>query len=62
MNDCLDDYIFLVDCNQDVLNLIVKLSYNNFYEEEIIVLDDQEFLMKEYEGHFFLRKGDLLQR
>ena len=46
-DDCIDNYIFLVDHNQDALNHVIQLSYDLFYEEENVILDDQEFLMKE---------------
>jgi len=59
---CIDDYMFLVDYNLDVLNHAVQTSCDHLYEEEVVVLDDQELLMKEQGGHLFLSKGEFMQR
>lgn len=62
VDGCRDDHMFLADYNQDVLNPAIQLSYDHFYEEEVVILNDQELLMKEQGGHLFLSKGECMQR
>jgi hypothetical protein len=56
-DDCIDNYIFLVDHNHNFLSPTIQLSCDHYYEEEIVTLDDQELLSKEPEGHLFPSKG-----
>ena len=36
VDDCLDNYTFLVDHNQCVSNTALSLFYDHFYEEEVV--------------------------
>jgi hypothetical protein len=57
-NDCIDNYMFLVDHFQYVLNHVVQLSYDHYSEEEIVSPDDQELILKGQEGYLFSSKGE----
>jgi len=60
-DDFIDNYIFLADHSHDALNLAIQLSYDLFYEEENVILDDQELFMKAQGGHLFISKGEFKQ-
>jgi hypothetical protein len=60
-DDCIDNYIFLADHNQNVLAPTIQLSYDHFSEEETVTLDDQELILKEQETHIFLSKRECVQ-
>jgi hypothetical protein len=59
-NDCIDNYIIKVDHNQNLLNHVIQSSYDHFYEEETVICDDQEFLLKDQGGHLFFSKGECI--
>jgi hypothetical protein len=61
VDDCIDNYMFLVDHSQNALSPAMKLSYDHVYEEETAILDDQELLVKAQGGHLFLSKGEFKQ-
>ena len=46
VDDCIDNYMFLVDHSQNGLSPAMQLSYDHVYEEETFILDDQEMLVK----------------
>jgi hypothetical protein len=46
-DDCLSNSIIKSDHNQNYLNSIMQSSYNHFGEEEIVICDDQKFLLKD---------------
>jgi hypothetical protein len=45
VDDCIDNYMFLVDHTQYVLSPSMQLSYDHVYEEETGIIDDQELLL-----------------
>ena len=53
IDDCIDNYIFLVDRKQCVSNIVSPLSYDHFYEEKVVVTDDQDLIIRELEGYQF---------
>jgi hypothetical protein len=57
---CIDNYIFLVDHNQDALNPAIQLSYNQYSENETVTLGGQELLTQEQEGYLFSSKGECM--
>jgi hypothetical protein len=42
VDDCIDNYMFLVDHNQYDLNPVLSLSYEHHFEEMIVATDDQD--------------------
>ena len=46
MDDCMDNYMFIVDHSQNYLSPAMQLSHNHFYEEEIIIPDYKELISK----------------
>jgi len=46
-DNCIDNYIFIVDHNQNVLTPTIQLSRDHFSEEETVTLDDKELISKE---------------
>ena len=52
-DDCIDNYIFLVDRNQCVSNIVSPLSYDHFCKEKVVVTDDQDLIIRELEGYQF---------
>jgi len=60
VDDCIDNHIIKVDQNHNLLNPTIPSSYDHFYEEEIVICDDQEFLLKDQGGQLFFRKGECM--
>ena len=58
-NGCIDDFIFFT---QDVLQPIVQLPSDYFYEEEIVIFDNQELITRGQESHLFSNKGKSIYR
>jgi hypothetical protein len=55
-DDCIDNYMFLVDHNQYVLNIVLSLSYDHYSEEGVVATDDQDLITRELEGYQFSSK------
>jgi hypothetical protein len=53
VDDCIDNYMFLVDHKYDALNSVVHLSCDHSYEEETATVDDQGLVSKEQGGLLF---------
>jgi hypothetical protein len=53
IDDCIDNYIFLVDHNQCVSNISFPLSYDHYSEEGVVATDDQDLITTELEGYQF---------
>ena len=51
VDDCIDNYMFLVDQNQYDVNLVLSLSYEHHSEEMIVTTDDQDLITRELESH-----------
>ena len=60
-DDCIDNYIFLVDHNHNFLAPTIQLSCDHYYEEETVTLDDQELISKEHAAHIFISKRECVQ-
>jgi hypothetical protein len=59
-DDYIDNFIFLVDLNQNTLNPAIQLSYNQYSENETVTLGGQELLTEEQEGYLFSSKGECM--
>jgi len=60
VDDFIYNHIIKVDHNQNLLNHVIPSSYDHFYEEETIICDDQELLLKYQGGHLFFSKGECI--
>ena len=55
--DCIANYMFLTDpCSYD-FNIVLSSSSENFSEEEVVMIDDQNLRSREQEGDQFSNKG-----
>ena len=61
IDDCIDNYIFLVDHSQNALSPM-QLSHDHFYEDEIIIPDYKELILKGQTTHFFFSKRESMHR
>jgi hypothetical protein len=60
IDECIYNYIFLADIEQDILNLVIQLSCDYYSEEETVTLDDEELLSKKQGAHIFSNKGECM--
>lgn len=58
--DCIDNYMFLANHSRNVLIHAMQSSYDHFYEDKILILDDQELISKEQPTQFFFIKMESL--
>ena len=54
--DCINNYMFLANHSRNVLIHAMQSSYDHFYEDKILILDDQELISKEQPTQFFFIK------
>jgi hypothetical protein len=59
-NDCIDNYMFLTDHNPCHLNIALSLSFEHYSEEEVVLIDDQDLITIELEGHQFSNKETVM--
>jgi hypothetical protein len=50
-DDCIGNFMFLVDHNPYDVNPILSLSYEHHSEEMIVTTDDQDLITRELQGH-----------
>jgi hypothetical protein len=53
VDDCIDNYMFLDDHNQYVLNPTLPLYCDQYSEEGVVAIDDQDLITRELEGYQF---------
>jgi hypothetical protein len=56
IDDCIDNYMFLADNDQYASNHVSLSFYENHYEERVVVMDNQDLIMRELESHQFSRR------
>jgi hypothetical protein len=52
--DCIDNYMFLIDQNPYDVNFVLSSSCEHYSKEEVVMIDDQDLIVREPEGHQFL--------
>jgi len=57
-DDCLSNFVIKADYSQISSNFVKQSSYEHFYEEEIVICDDQKFFLKDQGGSLFSRKRE----
>jgi hypothetical protein len=53
---CINNYIFLADNDQYALNPFSSSYYEHQSEERVVVMDDQDLITRELEGHQYSNK------
>jgi hypothetical protein len=56
-NDFIGNYMFLTDPFSYDFNIVLSSSFENFSEEEVVMIDDQNLRSREQEGDQFSSKG-----
>jgi hypothetical protein len=51
VDDYINNYMFLAGHNPCNLNTALSLSSENYSEKEVVVIDDQDLIKIELEGH-----------
>jgi hypothetical protein len=51
VDDCIDNYMFVANHNPYDLNTVLSLSSEHYSEEEVVVIDDQDLIIIQLEGH-----------
>ena len=49
-NDCIENYMFLADHNPCHLNIALSSFSESFSEEKVVMIDDQDLIIRELEG------------
>jgi hypothetical protein len=47
VDDCIDNYMFLIDQNPYDVNLVFSSSCENYSKEEVVMIDDQDMIIRE---------------
>jgi hypothetical protein len=55
-DDCLGNYMFLVDNDQYDLNPVLSSSCDHDFEERVVATNDQDLITRELESHLFARR------
>jgi hypothetical protein len=55
-DDCIGNYMFLVDNDQYDLNLVLSSSCDHDFEERVVATDDQDLITRGLEGYQFSSK------
>lgn len=53
VDDCIDNYMFLIDQNPYDVNPVLSSSCEHYSKEEVVMIDDEDLIIREQEGHQF---------
>ena len=62
-NDCIGNYMFSTDFNSYDVNPVLSSYYEHYSQREILMINDQDMIIREQEGHqFFSRESVIFQQ
>ena len=62
-DDCIGNYMFSTDLYSYDVNPILSSYYEHYSQKEILMIDDQDLIIREQEGHqFFSREAIIFEQ
>ena len=57
-DDCIGNYMFSIDIYSYDVNPVLSSYYEHYSQKEILMIDDQDLIIRDKEGHqFFSREA-----